>query len=537
MAVVMGLFLLPGPLIYAGGPMIFNTAGIPYKWNTQNSIPYRTDLGNLGILNNATATSLVDAVFQRWAAVPTATLSFNRVGNILHPSTRQPTDVTASNFTIFLSSSAPLGENIVVFDAGGKIFDTLFGVNSGVLGFAGPTWLNGERIVEGQVSLNGAYLDGNLFNGEVSQAEFEAIIFHELDHFNNLDHSQINGFKYKAGLAPATSAETMFPVLLTVEQRFPAKDDEVALSILYPTSSFASTTGTITGTVFNPTPGGKIAFTGANVIARNIADPWNDAVSQVSGATKIPAGVYTLGGLTPGASYTVEIQPIDSSFTQGFSVGPLDPPVPLPGPSEFYKGSNESGIDPPDNPNDYTTLKVSAGIHLSGIDILINTGIAQPGPIPMPTPIHTATPKPPAGATPTPTVTPTPTDTSNLPIPEPSPTATPTLPEVTPTPVPTPIPPPAGPVLTPINWGIHGDIPLPGDYDWDQKADVAVWQPATGIWYLLMSGNNSLFTQLWGLTGDRPVPGNYDGDRRTDLAVWRPSTRTWFIFSSSTEGP
>ncbi len=272
------------------------------------------------------------------------------------------------------------------------------------MGFAGPTWLDGDNIIEGQVFLNGAYLDGNSSNGEVSQAEFEAVISHELGHFNNLDHAQINGFKYEAGLAPATSVETMFPVLLTVEQRFPAKDDEVALSLLYPTSSFASTTGTITGTIFNLTPGGKMAFTGANVIARNIADPWNDAVSQVSGVTKIPAGVYTLSGLTPGANYTVEIQSIDPSFTQGSSVGPLDPPIPLPGPSEFYNGSNEESTDPPDNPNDYTTIKVSAGVVVSGVDILINTGIPQPGPTP--TLVHTATPKPPSGATPTPTVTP-----------------------------------------------------------------------------------------------------------------------------------
>ncbi|MCI0528934.1 MAG: hypothetical protein L0Y56_15970, partial [Nitrospira sp.] len=288
----LGLILLSIRLAYAGGPLVFNTStGAPFKWSTQSPIPYRTDFGNLGSLSNSSATALIDTIFQRWTNIPTAAISFTRAGNIFHPSTGQSVDVGLSNFNTFLFSNRPLGENIVVFDANGEIFNALFGTNSGVLGFAGPTWLSGGTLIEGQVVLNGAFLDGQATNGEVSQTEFEAVIFHEIGHFNNLDHSQINGLKYRAGLAPATSVETMFPFLLTQEQRFPAKDDEVALSALYPEPSFAFSTGSISGTIFRPTSSGNIPFTGANVIARNIANSFDDAVSQVSGSTLAPAGV------------------------------------------------------------------------------------------------------------------------------------------------------------------------------------------------------------------------------------------------------
>jgi len=36
-------------------------------------------------------------------------------------------------------------------------------------------------------------------------------------------------------------------------------------------------------------------------------------------------------------------------------------------------------------------------------------------------------------------------------------------------------------------------------------------------------------TRQWGLAGDVPVPGDYDGDGRQDLAVWRPSSGEWFV--------
>jgi hypothetical protein len=83
------------------------------------------------------------------------------------------------------------------------------------------------------------------------------------------------------------------------------------------------------------------------------------------------------------------------------------------------------------------------------------------------------------------------------------------------------------------NWGQSGDIPLPGYYDNDGKADVAVFRPTEGNFYIRKSTDNSQTLQGWGTSEDKPVQADYDGDGLTDVAVFRPSEGNWYIRNSS----
>ncbi len=87
--------------------------------------------------------------------------------------------------------------------------------------------------------------------------------------------------------------------------------------------------------------------------------------------------------------------------------------------------------------------------------------------------------------------------------------------------------------------GYTYDEPVPADFDGDGTADIAVFRPADGVWYILQSSNG--FSQnyplifKWGKLGDIPVPADYDGDGRTDFAVFRYTETRWYIQESRTK--
>jgi hypothetical protein len=73
-------------------------------------------------------------------------------------------------------------------------------------------------------------------------------------------------------------------------------------------------------------------------------------------------------------------------------------------------------------------------------------------------------------------------------------------------------------------YGQTGDLSVPGDYNGDGSQDVAVFRPSTGMWYVSTRGDFR-----YGQSGDIPVPGDYNGDGRDDIAVFRPSTGMWHL--------
>ena len=83
-------------------------------------------------------------------------------------------------------------------------------------------------------------------------------------------------------------------------------------------------------------------------------------------------------------------------------------------------------------------------------------------------------------------------------------------------------------------WGTSGDKPVPGDYDGDGKTDFSIYRPSSGQWYVLQSSDNAWAPVIaWGTPTDVRVPADFDGDGRTDRAVWRPSDGIWYIVRSS----
>jgi putative transposon-encoded protein len=57
-------------------------------------------------------------------------------------------------------------------------------------------------------------------------------------------------------------------------------------------------------------------------------------------------------------------------------------------------------------------------------------------------------------------------------------------------------------------FGTSTDILVPGDYDGDNKYDLAVFRPSNTTWFVLRSTQGALI-QGFGSTGDIPTPSAY----------------------------
>lgn len=82
-----------------------------------------------------------------------------------------------------------------------------------------------------------------------------------------------------------------------------------------------------------------------------------------------------------------------------------------------------------------------------------------------------------------------------------------------------------------FRFGISGDIPVAADYDGDGKYDVAVYRG--GTWYRLLTSNFTWSGVNFGLSADVPTSADFDGDLKADLSVYRPSEGVWYFLRSS----
>jgi len=91
------------------------------------------------------------------------------------------------------------------------------------------------------------------------------------------------------------------------------------------------------------------------------------------------------------------------------------------------------------------------------------------------------------------------------------------------------------------SFGDENSVPVPADYDGDGTTDLCVYQRyahalgayAAGQWYRYSLTRGYLGTAVWGNLGYAPAPTDYDGDGLADMAVYDPVTGVWYIYYTS----
>lgn len=420
-----------------GGPVVgtraaFGIDGQPFTWNPgKMPITYRIDPGPMAVtpggtiaIDHNTGVQRVQNMFAVWQSVTTAAVSFSNSGALLAAGSYTGGDLkTIQQFNDVMGSCKSGLQNPVIFDADGKLIASL-GLPPEVIGFnslcsVDPVngFISGSAIV-----MNGTFQDGtnapnsSAANFELDANEFDEAITHEIGHFLGLDHSQINLEAFIQETTPCdldqlAGLPLMFPISFCQARKdagLPvlAPDDLSWISALYPNSSTVDSYGTISGRVFFGD--GITPVQGVNVIARLIDDPSTQqdesrqiAVSAVSGylftgnpgqavtASLSSSSENNTNGSPPGSrdpnlvgyfqiavppgTYTVEVEAIDSEFVGGSSVGPLDPPITMPGEPKFWN-KDQSAFN---YPLQRDTITVHAGDKISGIDIILNANFPR----------------------------------------------------------------------------------------------------------------------------------------------------------------
>jgi len=361
------LILMLWAEVFAGGPLATRYGDPVIHDPASFPIPYSVDRGTLGSLTHARATALVDECFREWGGVSTATISFINDGEL-------PVDVTADNYGVYWNSND--GINPIVFDTDGSIMDTVYGAggSTSVLGFA--SFSTGSAYIgEGFVVLNGLFADVPENPGVL-----KATVVHELGHFAGLDHCQINTDYAQNGIPTDDRyVPTMFPFQTDNDTSVAVlnPDDEAALTLLYPDETMIdSGYGKISGTV-RRADGSPVL--GANVVAVMIGHENMNQFSSVSDYYQQSTGAFEMYVL-PG-TYKIFIEPVNTAFTGGSSVGPyaefyspvyaspsfVNPVIP-----EYYNGPGESANE--GDLDAYSEITVMAGAEVSGIDFVAEGG-------------------------------------------------------------------------------------------------------------------------------------------------------------------
>lgn len=261
------------------------------RWPEGRPVPYAVGTRGAGAVTPAQFRDAIARAFASWDAVPTATLTFTRVGE----SDRAPDD--GDGVTLLAFAERPE-------------LDRTLGATSYTIDVTTGT------LLEADVFFNASFPWSVASGGQAGRFDLESIATHEIGHLLGLGHSAIGETEQLgSGRRVLSAGAVMFPIAFSpgnVDGRRLQPDDIAGVSDIYPSSDFRRETGSVSGRV---TKNGLGVY-GAHVLAMHLRSG-----ALVGSFTLDDAGAFVLAGLEPGP-VVLRVEPLDDADATSFIEGP-----------------------------------------------------------------------------------------------------------------------------------------------------------------------------------------------------------------------
>ncbi len=377
---------------YAFDFLHFNDqTGEPVGWEPGTTIHYYLDPGTLTKYTNDQLHELLQHAMRQWENIPYANPPQFEFAGFL------PEDINADNYQDYVMLDHCYTDHMdrceldtykdlktmIIFDDERDILDDEF------CRISSCTATAGAQVFEGSYRNQKSILQGVVVIGaEATHFGVEGLIetmTHELGHLFGLGHPYINAQMVPCLDEPCNTQRFIY--IPTMESQrmssYPIEatslhpDDHMGMRMLYPADDMNTHMGSLSGTIYKAN-GDPMTF--ANVILREISDPWCKAYSTFSGINDcelsfthlceeradrgLMSGEFIFNGIPPG-TYTISVENLPGTQYSD-STGIYGPNTT--GHAEFW---NEDDIADED-PYIFTTITIAAEDIISDIDITLS---------------------------------------------------------------------------------------------------------------------------------------------------------------------
>lgn len=333
----------------AGGPLFVSYSGAASRWDNAETITLHPEAGSCSGYTVSQMAVFLESAAATWSDLDGVDIQMSVELDVI---TQNIDGDNYGSYIPFVDGSINSEDisddaiNPVIYDEDGDVIAALAGAANRtlLLGMSSPSGFSesyldihdGWLVINCSCFIDATDPDKDTCAGVLyDESMLQAIALHELGHFLNLDHSQVNEDVIADASANPDDLPTMYPYLeFSEEQLLPQTDDRIALATLYPSPTFGTEVCVVSGEILdqdgNPLRCADIQAVTSDasdtvaVVTGNtavVSDDNGDGDTTDEGECQSGCGEFVLN-LPAGKDYTLQVRQINPSLSGASGLGP-----------------------------------------------------------------------------------------------------------------------------------------------------------------------------------------------------------------------